>query len=83
MCPQKCGVVWLVLVLEGIRRPTFLAASLRVVVCHRRFGMHDGLYSPMRTAMVTATPYPLQSLEQAEGWPQGRAPSLGFLGAPN
>ena len=43
MCPQKCGVVWLVLVLEGIRRPMFLAASLRVVVCHRRFGMHDGL----------------------------------------
>ena len=71
------------LVLEGNRRPMFLAASLRVVVRHGHFGMHDGLYSPMRTTMATATPYPPQSLEQAGDWPQGRAPSSGFLGVPN
>ena len=83
MYPQKCGVVWLALVLEVNRSPMVLAASLHVVACHRRFGMHDALNSPMRTAVATATPYPPQNLEQAEGRHQGRAQNSGFLGIPN
>ena len=83
MYPQKCGVVWLALVLEVNRSSMVSAASLHVVPCHRRFGIHDAPNSPMRAGVATATPYPLQNLEQAEGRHQGRAQNPGFLGIPN